>query len=94
MGLMDRDKNEKWRDGVFLCSVQNSLEADIIESKLRAEGIPCVKNYRGASNFMEIALGSNTTQDIQIYVPEETLEAAREAIVPVPIEDDYEEVIK
>ena len=40
---------------------------------------------------MEIALGSNTTQDIDIYVPEETLDAAREAIVPVPIEDDFEE---
>ena len=91
MGFLDRNKEEKWRDGVYLCSVQNSFEADIIESKLRAENIPCVKNYRGASNFMEIAMGSNTTQDIEIYVPEECLEAAKEAIVPVPIEDDFEE---
>ena len=40
---------------------------------------------------MEIALGSNTIQEIQIYVPEEMLEAAKEAIIPVPIEDDFEE---
>ena len=91
MGLMDRDKNEKWRDGVFLCEAKSSFEADIIESKLRAEDSPCVKNYRGASNFMEIALGSNVTQNIEIYVPEQCLDAAREAIVPVPIEDDFEE---
>ena len=91
MGLMDRNKEEKWRNGVYLLSAQNSLEADIIESKLRAEGIPCVKNYRGASNFMEIALGSNTIQDIEIYVPEEMLERAKDALISVPIDDDYDE---
>ena len=91
MGFLDRNKDDKWRNGVYLCDAHTSFEADIIESKLRAEGIPCVKNCRGASNFMEIALGSNTIQEIQIYVPEEMLEAAKEAIIPVPIEDDFEE---
>lgn len=75
--VLDRNKDDKWRNGVYLCDAHTSFEADIIESKLRAEGIPCVKNYRGASNFMEIALGSNTIQEIQIYVPEEMLEAAK-----------------
>ena len=91
MALFDRDKSKRWRDGVYLTTVRDSFQADILESKLRAEGIPCVKNYRGSSNFMEIALGSNTTQDIDIYVPEETLEMAKEIIVPVPIDDDFEE---
>jgi hypothetical protein len=91
MGFLDRNKEEEWRHGVYLCDAHTSLEADIIESKLRAEGIPCVKNYRGASNFMEIALGANTTQEIQIYVPAEVLEQAKKAIVSIPIEDDYEE---
>ena len=92
MGLMARNKEEKWRNGVYLCDAHTSFEADIIESKLRAEGIPCIKNYRGASNFMEIALGSNTIQEIEIYVPEEMLQQAQQAIIPVPIEDDFEEV--
>lgn len=85
------DRARHWRNGVYLCTAATSFEADMIESKLRAEGIPCVKNYRGASNFMEIALGSNTTQAIEIYVPESTLDKARETLIPVPIEDDYTE---
>jgi len=85
------DRARHWRNGVYLCTAVTSFEADMIESKLRAEGIPCVKNYRGASNFMEIALGSNTTQAIEIYVPESTLDKAKETLIPVPIEDDYTE---
>lgn len=82
---------KKWGSGVYLCTCNSSFEADIISSKLSAEKIPCVKKYTGASNFMEIAMGSNTTQEIEIYVPEGALEDAKEIIIPVPIEDDYRE---
>ncbi|MGI6256836.1 MAG: putative signal transducing protein [Anaerovoracaceae bacterium] len=85
------EKKKEWREGIYLCTASNSLEADILISKLEAEGIPSLKKYKGAANFMEIALGSNTTQAIELYVPEETLERAKEVIVPVPIEDDFEE---
>jgi len=78
---------EKWRGGVFLCSTKNSFEADILESKLRGEGIPCVKKYRGASNFLEITMGFNSMFPIDIYVPEETLQDARNIIIAVPLED-------
>lgn len=92
MGLFDRpDRETPWRDGVYLTTAGSTLEADILESKLAAEGIPCIKNYRGAANFMEVAIGTNTLQDIEIYVPADTLERAKEVIVPVPIEDDFEE---
>lgn len=92
MGLFqDRDHSIPWRDGVYLCTVEDSLQADILESKLRAEGIPCVKNYRGASNFLEIAMGSNSMHPIEIYVPEQTLEDAKNIIVPVDL-DDCEEI--
>lgn len=92
MGIFDRpDKSLPWRDGVFLTTAGSSLEADIIASKLDAENIPCVKNYRGAANFMEVALGANTIQDIDIYVPESTLEKAKKALETVPIDDDFEE---
>ncbi len=74
-----------------MCTVSNSLEADILTSKLESEGIPSIKKYKGASNFMEITMGGNTTQEIELYVREETLERAREVIVPIPIEDDFEE---
>jgi|GEM_PF-659989 len=92
MGVLDRPKKDApWRNGVYLTTAKTSFEADIIASKLEAEGIPCVKNYRGASNFMEVALGSNSIQDIEIFVPESTIDKAREALITVPIDDDFEE---
>jgi len=77
----------EWRDGVYLCTAATSFEADLLESKLRSEGIPCVKRYKGASNFLEIAMGANLAHPIDLYVPEETLEDAKNVIVAVPLEE-------
>ena len=38
-------EHEPWRDGVYLCTVNDSFQADLLESKLKGEGIPCVKKY-------------------------------------------------
>lgn len=81
-----------WRNGVYLTTAGSSFEADILESKLRAEGIPSEKRYAGASNFLEISMGFQNAYPIEIYVPEQELERAQEAIVPVPIDDDFEEM--
>lgn len=85
------DKKEPWRGGVYLCTAESSFQADLLESKLRSEGIPCVKKYQAASNFIEIAMGNNNAYPIDLYVPEETLEDAKNVIVPVPIDDDFDE---
>ncbi|MDR0425339.1 MAG: DUF2007 domain-containing protein [Clostridiales Family XIII bacterium] len=66
----------EWRDGVYLCTADNSMNADIIESKLRGEGIPCERRYENAGNFLEIAMGIST-YPIDIYVPESALEDAK-----------------
>lgn len=85
----EMEKHEKeWRGGVYLTTVKESLDADILESKLRGEGIPCVKKYRGASNAMEILMGSNVGFDIDLYVPESTLEDAKNIIVAIPLLSD------
>ena len=76
------DNKEPWRGGVYLCTAESSFQADILESKLRGEGIPCVKKYQGASNFIEIAMGNNNAYPIDLYVPEEALEDAKNVIVP------------
>lgn len=76
---------------MYLTTVQTSFEADIVESKLRAEGIPSIRRYEGGGNYLEIVFGQQSVYPIEIYVPEHALEAAREVMVPVPIEDDYEE---
>ena len=86
-----RDKEKEWRGGVYLCTAKNSFEADILESKLRSENIPFVRRYKGASNFLEIAMGANMTQPMAIYVPEKLLEDAQNVIVAVPL-DECEDV--
>ena len=87
-----KDKNT-WRSGVYLATATNSLEADIWESKLKSEGIPVIKKYKGAANAMEIIMGSNYSYPIDLYVPKDALEDAQNIIVAVPLseEEDYED---
>lgn len=86
--MFEKKDQKEWRDGVYLCTAKDSFEADILESKLRSEGIPSVKKFKGASNFLEIFMGSNSAFPIDIYVPEEALQDARNIIVAVPILND------
>lgn len=86
--MFENEKKKEWRDGVYLCTTKNSFEADILESKLRSEGIPSIRKYKGAGNFLEIIMGSNSAFPIDIYVPESTLGDAKNIIVAVPILSD------
>lgn len=88
MKYTDEGAESEWRGGVYLTTAKDSIEADILESKLDSEGIPCLKKYRGASNAMEIIMGSNNAYPIDIYVPENTLEDAKNIITAVPISDE------
>jgi hypothetical protein len=83
-----KKEQKEWRSGVYLCTAKDSFEADLLESKLRSEGIPSIKKFKGASNFLEIFMGSSSAFPIDIYVPEETLEDAKNIIVAVPILGD------
>lgn len=85
------DTSKEWRGGVFLCRTDNSFQADLLESKLRSEGIPCMKKYLGGSNAIEILMGRNDAFPIDLYVPAECLEDAQNVIVPVAIDDDFED---
>lgn len=84
--IFNRDTEKEWRGGVYLCTVYDSFEADILESKLKSEDIPCVRNYEGAGNYVEIFTGMNTVNGIHLYVPEECLEDAKNIIVPVDLD--------
>ncbi len=87
--MFGNDKHDKaWRDGVYAATAHDSFEADIFESKLLAEGIPCVKKYQDASNFIEIAMGSNSAYPIDIYVPADKLEDAKNILQPAEISDE------
>lgn len=82
-----KEKKASWRDGVYLCTAADNLQADILESKLRGEGIPCIRRYEGAGNYVEIFTGINTVNGIDLYVPEDKLEDAKNVIVPVDLDD-------
>jgi hypothetical protein len=85
-GVLAEDEY-RWRGGAYLCTVNDSFQADLLESKLRSENIPCQRKYIGASSYLEIVFGTNLVGDIELYVPEECLEDARNTIVAVPLED-------
>jgi len=95
MVFSKEDKNKAWRDGVFLCTASNSLEASILESKLEGEGIPSERRYRNAGNYLEIFMGASS-YPIDIYVPELALEDAQNIILAFPLEEgtpiDFDEL--
>lgn len=82
-----KDVKAEWRGGVYLCSADNNLEADILESKLRGEGIVCIRNYEGAGNYIEIFAGISTATAIDLYVAADKLEDAENFIVPVDLDE-------
>ena len=86
--MFEKKDQKEWRDGVYLCTAKDTFEADLLESKLRSEGIPSIKKAKGAGNFLEIFMGSNSAYPIDIFVPAETLEDAKNIIVAVPLVGD------
>lgn len=87
MGIFDYDRTKAWRDGVRLCSVRGEMNAELLMAKLRAEGIPSEKRYVGAGNYMTFILGQDFANDIDIYVPEASLEDAKNIIIPIDLSD-------
>ena len=63
----------------FLITAGDSIEADIIESKLSIAQIPVYRKYREPGAYLEIILG-NTTMGIDLFVPEEKLEEAKKLL--------------
>ena len=84
--LKKENKMKLWRGGVYLCTACDNLEADILESKLRSEGITCIRRYEGAGNYVEIFTGMNSIGDIDLYVAAENLEDAENIIIPVDLD--------
>ena len=89
--MLDSNAEKEWRGGVYMCTAKNSFEADIFESKLRGENIPCLRRYKGAGNFVEIAMGTNATYPIDIYVPADAVEDARNIVTAIPLVSDNPE---
>ncbi|NYB74854.1 DUF2007 domain-containing protein [Sedimentibacter hydroxybenzoicus DSM 7310] len=73
----------------LLLSNLNGIEAEIIIAKLKSYGIPVLKKSKGTGEIMEIYTGVNL-YGIDIYVPTDMLELAKDLLKPVDEEDDLE----
>ncbi len=68
----------------LLTTVGNTFEADNMAALLSTEGIPILKKHRGTGGYLEIYMGTSM-YGIDIYVPLECLDQAKEIITATPI---------
>ena len=75
----------------FLCEAANDFEAEIILSKLKAEGIFAFKRYRGSDSYNKILLG-RAILGVEILVSEADFEEAQNIVLErgIPVEDESE----
>lgn len=73
----------------LLTSVSDRMEAELMESLLRAYNIPVYKKEKGADQILLIEMG-RTNQEIDIYVPSSLLVEAKEIIESQPQLEDSE----
>lgn len=80
---------------VFLVSAANNFEAEILEGKLEAYGVPVMKQHKDAGGYLQIYMGASPF-GIDLYVPSMLLEKAKEILQSIPevIEDDSVNVQK
>lgn len=78
---IDNDKE------VLLLANLNTVEAEIIISKLQSYGIPVLRKSKGSGEIMEIYTGINL-YGTDIYVPTHMYELAKELLKPIDDEDN------
>lgn len=75
---MANNDDEGTGEWAFLMNVYNDTEAEIVKGMLEAEGISTVIRYKGMGTFLKVYTG--TVIDVDLYVPRDRLEEARELI--------------
>jgi len=80
IGTTKRKKKDTPPQGMaFLATAEDKIEADVLESKLEAYGIPVARKYRENGAYLTILLG-NTAFGIDLFVPTDRLGEARRMI--------------
>lgn len=85
--LNQRPRKEHNKEWVFLKQAANEIEANIIESILDSEGIPVIKKYREAGDYLKIYMGM-TNLGVDIFVPKELKEEAETLLDEVSFEEE------
>lgn len=76
----------------LLMTANNDIQANIVESLLKAYGIPLSRKYKGNDTFGKIILGL-TVNGIDLYVPKSALEEAM-GIIENELPEEQENVIE
>jgi len=90
---LEPEKEEVYENDqeVFLMSVANDIEAEIIESLLETQGIPVFKKVSGSDSYLRIYMGG-VIEGVSIFVPSKMLERAKDVIQSQPEIDDESEI--
>lgn len=64
---------------VFLISVRDNIEADVIEALLKANGIPTLRKFKDVGGYLTIYMG-NTNTGVDIYVPSTLYQKAKDLV--------------
>ena len=67
-------------DELSIFKTYDSFEAERVSLLLEAEGIPSFKRVHGAGQYLSILFGTNTTQCIEIIIPENCEEKALQVL--------------
>ena len=67
-------------EDLSIYTTYDSFEADKVIALFKSEGIPSYKREHGAGQYLSIILGTNTTQAIEIVIPESSEEKARQLL--------------
>ena len=63
----------------YLTSVSNSIEAEMLEALLTSSGVPVMKKFKGAGEYLNIYMGM-TNLGVDLYVPSKLLAQARDIL--------------
>lgn len=75
----DRAVEDEYDYEKFLISVNDGVNADMLEALLNSKGIPVLKKFTGSGAFLKIFMGS-TSQGVDFYVPSKLFSKAKEII--------------
>ena len=87
------DGNTSYDHEAYLITVSGEMEANIIETLLTSNNIPVLRKYREAGAYLNIYMG-NSTAGIDIYIPSEFYNIARELVEQGNEADPEEENIQ
>lgn len=76
----------------LLTTAGDSIEAEIIEGLLNANGIPVLKKYSDVGGYMTIYAGTSFT-GVDLYVPSRLLDKAKELLENIQAEGEAENAI-